>query len=75
MPGEGPVDVQWDGHEHQEAVRHQEVPVDQGDVTWPLPVSDGVTEGGKVGEDGEEEDNGEDDGVDNVRHLPVLLQP
>ena len=29
---------------------------------------------GEVGEDGEEEDNGEDDGVDNVRHPPVLLE-
>ena len=73
MSGEGPVDVQGDGHKHQEAVRHQEVPVDQGDIAGPPPVPDSVTEGGKVGEDGEEEDNGEDDGVDNVRHLPVLL--
>ena len=74
MPGEGPVDIQGDGHEHQEAVRHQEVPVDQGDVAWPPPVPDGVTEGGKMGEDGEKEDDGEDDGVHDVRHLPVLLQ-
>ena len=74
MSGEGPVDVQGDCHKHQESVRHQEVPVDQGDVTGPPPLPDGVAVGGKVGEDGEEEDNAEDDGVDNVRHPPVLLQ-
>ena len=74
MPGEGPVDVQGDGHEHQEAVRHQEVPVDQGHVAWPPPVPDGVTEGGEVGEECEEEDHTDDDGVDDVRDPPVLLQ-